>query len=178
VGDSIRSGLWDADDCLVWLRDPSQPDHYIRTGSADRLQCPDGALLQALTAIRVPVHAHSAPVGAVEVVGPSGGRLSVEDGQRLGAFADDLGAAYDLFLLHERIRRDAMARWLRTLAGLGLMTMGLMLVLGAAWALAARALPLSRLPARPGVWPGAVLTLVGLQLAGARRRRGSRRRPS
>src|SRR5215475_7299561 len=60
--------LWDADDCLVWLRDPSQPDHYLRTGSADLLRRHDGAMLQALTAIRVPVHAQSAPVGAVEVV--------------------------------------------------------------------------------------------------------------
>jgi hypothetical protein len=170
--------LWDADDCLVWLRDPSQRDHYLRTGSADRLPRQDGTMPQALTAIRVPVHAQSAPVGAVEVVGPRGAHFSVQDGQRLQAFADDVGAAYDQLLLHERTRRDAIARRLRTLAGVGLMAMGLMLVLGAAWALAARALPLSLLPARPAVWPGTVLTVVGLLLAGARRRRSSRRRPS
>lgn len=169
--------LWDADDCLVWLRDPSQPDHYLRTGSVDWLRRHDGAMLQALTAIRVPVHAQSAPVGAVEVVGPRGGHLSVEDGERLEAFADDVGAAYEQLLLHERTRRDAMGWRLGILAGVGLMAMGLMLILGAAWGLAARALPLSLLPVRPGVWPGAVLTVVGLLLAGARRRR-SRRRPS
>jgi hypothetical protein len=164
--------LCDADECLVWLRDPCRPDHYLGSGDVDRLWREDDAMLRALTAVRVPVHAQSAPVGAVEVVGPRGGRFSVEDGQRLEAFADDVGAAYELLLLQGRIGRDAMVRPLRTLAGVGLMAMGLMLVFGAAWALAARALPLSLLPARPAVWPGTVLTVAGLLLAVARRRGG------
>jgi len=163
--------LCDADDCLVWLRDPCRPDHYRGSGDVDRLWREDGAMLQALTAVRVAVHAQSAPVGAVEVVGPRGGRFTVEDGQRLEAFADGVGAAYEL-LLQEGTRRDAMARRLGTLAGVGLMAMGLMLVLGAAWALAARALPFSLLPARPAVWPGTVLTVAGLLLAVTRRRGG------
>src|SRR5262245_23324685 len=163
--------LCDADDCLVWLRDPCRPDHYLGSGDVDRLWRENGPMLQALTAVRVPVHAQSAPVGAMEVVGPRGGRFTVEDGQSLEAFADDIGAAYELLLTHERSRRDAMARPLRTLAGAGLMAMGLMLVFGAAWALAARALPLSLLPARPAFWPGTVLTMAGLGLAVARRGR-------
>src|SRR4029077_14818016 len=48
--------LCDADDCLVWLRDPSRPDHCLGSGDVDRLWREDGAMLQALTAVRVPVH--------------------------------------------------------------------------------------------------------------------------
>src|SRR5262245_24560224 len=59
--------LCDADDCLVWLRDPCQPDHYLGSGDVDRLWRENGRMLQALTAVRVPVHTQSAPVGAMEV---------------------------------------------------------------------------------------------------------------
>jgi hypothetical protein len=164
--------LCDADECLVWLRDPCRPDHYLGSGDVDRLWREDVAMLRALTAVRVPVHAQSAPVGAVEVVGPRGGRFTVEDGQRLEAFADDVGAAYELLLAHGRTRWNAMVRSLRTLAGVGLTAVGLVLVFEAAWVLAARALPLSLLPARPAVWSGTVLTVAGLLLAIARRRGG------
>jgi hypothetical protein len=51
------------------------------------------------------------------------------------------------------------------------MAVGVLLVLGAAWALAARALPLTRLPGRPGVLSGTVLTVAGLLLTVVRRRR-------
>src|SRR5262245_50873970 len=74
--------LCDADDCLVWLRDPCRPDHYLGSGDVDRLWREDGAMLQALTAVRVAVHVQSAPVGAVEVVGPRGGRFTVEEDRK------------------------------------------------------------------------------------------------
>lgn len=60
----------------------------------------------------------------------------------------------------------------QTLAALGLVAIGLVLVLGAAWALAARALPLSWLPGRPAAQSGTGLTLLGLALASIRGRSG------
>jgi hypothetical protein len=60
-------------------------------------------------------------------------------------------------------------RQLWTCAGIGLAVAGLSLVLGAAWALGARALPLAWLPSRPGVWTGVCLTVTGALLAGLRR---------
>lgn len=165
--------LWNADECTVWLRDPRRPHmHLSIDGTAERKPRRDNALLpQARHALRVPVHAQAGPVGVVEVVGPRGGHFGAEDAERLEALADDVGAAYDRLLVGERSRRDAMTRRLQTLTGVVLMAIGLLFVLGAAWVLAARALPLSGLPVRPGVWSGTAFTVAGLLLTGAGRRR-------
>src|SRR5262249_28866727 len=122
-------------------------------------------------ALRVPVHAQTGPVGLVEVVGPREGHFSSSDGERLQAIADDVGAAYDELRCRERSRRGVMGWRLPILASVVLMAIGLLLILAAAWALAARALPLYRLPGRPGFWSGSVLTVAGLVLTQARRRR-------
>jgi hypothetical protein len=167
--------LWDADECTLWLRDPARPHvHLSIDGTADRKARMNNAMLpQARYALRVPVHTQTGPVGLVEVVGPREGHFSSSDGERLEAFADDVGAAYDRLLCGERPRRCVMRWWIPILASIVLMAIGLLLILGAAWVLAARALPLSGLPGRPGFWPGSVLTVAGLLLTQARRRRST-----
>jgi hypothetical protein len=60
----------------------------------------------------------------------------------------------------------------QTLVALVLVAIGLVLVVGAAWALAARALPLSWLPGRPAAQSGIGLALLGLALGSIRGRSG------
>ena len=60
----------------------------------------------------------------------------------------------------------------RTFAALGLVVIGLFLVVGAAWALAARALPFAWLPGRLPAQSGTVLVLVGVVLGATRGRSG------
>lgn len=59
-----------------------------------------------------------------------------------------------------------------TFAAVGLVAIGLVLVLGAAWALEARALPLSWLPGRSAAQSGTGLALLGVALASIRGRSG------
>ena len=67
---------------------------------------------------------------------------------------------------------DGSWRAARTFAALGLVAIGLLLVAGAAWALAARALPLSWLPGRLPAQSGTVLVLAGVVLGATRGRSG------
>ena len=60
----------------------------------------------------------------------------------------------------------------RTLVALGLIAVGLLLVIGAAWALAARALPFAWLPGRLPAQSGTVLVLAGVVLGATRGRSG------
>lgn len=163
------------EDVFIDLR-ASEPDTTVTIrlagdGSADvRFPEDDAALAEARAVLSIPIRSGAGAVGTVHLVGPHAADVHLEDDARLRAFAADVGTAYDRFL-----RRDgdgaARARRLRALVGLALVSAGLALVLAAGWGLGARALPLSRLPSRPGVWPGAALTGCGLLLGLARRRR-------
>jgi len=124
-------------------------------------------VVEARSALSLPIRARVGVVGLVQLIAL---RLTAEDGERLQAFADDVGDAYDRFLATGRAREAARRRF-RLLLGVGSTVVGLLLLFGAAWALEARALPLSHFPTRPGVWSGASFTVAGLLLAGTRRRR-------
>jgi hypothetical protein len=121
------------------------------------------------TALRVPIRARTRPVGTLWLVGPRAGDCTRDERRRLAAFADEIGIAHVTFLLRDSPHPAATWGQVRTCVGIGLAMIGLALVLGAAWALGARALPLSWLPWRPGVWTGACLTATGVLLAGVRR---------
>ena len=120
--------------------------------------------------VRLPIRARRRAVGTLRLVGPGTGECTRDDRRRLAAFADQIGVAYVTFLLRDSPGGGVTWRQLRTVAGVGLATIGLALVLGAVWAHGARALPLAWLPSRPGMWAGAGLTLAGALLAGLRRR--------
>jgi len=120
-------------------------------------------------AVRVPIRARRRAVGTLRLVGPGTGECTGDDRRRLAAFADQIGVAYVTFLLRDSPGGRVTWRQLRTFAGIVLAVIGLALVLGAAWALGARALPLAWLPSRPGVWAGTGLTVTGALLASLRR---------
>ncbi len=144
--------------------------HLSTDGSASvRWPDDDARQAEARSVLSVPIRLRAGAVGAVHLVGPRAGEFIPEDGDHLRTFAQDVGAAYDRFLRRERAGATP-GGGLRILLGVAAMVVGLVLVLAAAWALEARALPLSRLAGRPGVWPGVALTAIGLLVA--RRRRG------
>jgi len=137
-----------------------------RPGTADGIEHgaePVGA------AVRLPIRARRRAVGTLRLVGPDTAECTRDDRRRLAAFADQIGVAYVTFLLRDSPGGGVTWRQLRTCAGIVLAVIGLALVLGAAWALGAHALPLAWLPSRPGVWTGAGLTVTGALLAGLRR---------
>ena len=123
------------EDLFIDLRVQLSPD-----ASAD-LRVPHDVTSLLRPALRVPIRARTQPVGSLRLVGPRAGDCTREDEQRLAAFADEVGVAYGEFLLRERSRHDATWRQVRTGLGIGLTVIGLLLVLAAAWALGARALP-------------------------------------
>jgi hypothetical protein len=144
--------------------------HLSTAGSASvRSPDDDARPGEAGAVLSVPIRLRAGAVGAVHLVGPCADEFVCEDGDRLRSFATDVGAAYERFL-RRRPTGGAPERGLRLLLGVAAMVVGLLLVLGAAWALEARALPLSRLPGRPAAWWGAALSAVGLLVVGARRR--------
>src|SRR5262245_5713577 len=120
-------------------------------------------------AVRLPIRARRRAVGTLRLVGPVTGECTREDRRRLAAFADQIGVAYVTFLLLDSPGGRVTWRQVQTCAGIGLVVVGLSLILGAAWALGARALPLAWLPSRPGVWTGVCLTGTGALLASLRR---------
>ena len=61
-------------------------------------------------------------------------------------------------------------RCLAMACGLGLSVIGILIVLGVLFVHQALALPFSELPARPGLWPGLLVTASGLALTHASRR--------
>ncbi len=139
-----------------------------RDGAADLRVADDPAGAPRPAALSMPIHARRRPVGNLRLAGPRAGECTGEDRRRLAAFADEVGIAFGAFLLREPSLHAAGLRQARTCVGVGLMLLGLLLVAGAAWALGARALPLSWLPMRPGVWTGALFTVSGLILTARR----------
>jgi GAF domain len=137
-----------------------------RDGTAD--VCEDGADPVG-AAVRLPIRARTRAVGTLRLVGPGTGEWTRDDRRRLAAFADQIGVAYVTFLLRDSPGRRVTWGQVRTCAAIGVVVIGLSLVLGAAWALGARALPLAWLPSRPGVWVGTGLVATGALLACFRR---------
>jgi GAF domain len=137
-----------------------------RDGAAD--VCEDGADPVG-AAVRLPIRARTRAVGTLRLVGPGTGEWTRDDRRRLAVFADQIGVAYVTFLLRDSPGRRVTWGQVRTGAAIGVVVIGLSLVLGAAWALGARALPLAWLPSRPGVWVGTGLMATGALLACFRR---------
>jgi len=104
------------------------------------------------------------------------GTVAARAGQRSDpalreVLADDVGSAQERRRLRHRAQRDAITRRVQTLVGAGLIAIGALLLLAAIFTLAARALPLTLLPGRPGTCSGTVLIAAGLLIATARPRR-------
>ena len=166
--------LFDAEGCALSLLDRGQRKLYLSADGGD----PGGmplAFLEARTgvAIRVPVCNRSRAIGVIDVVDPRRGHFTSDDRELLEALASDIAVAYEQAEFHDHVGRQAAElRTLELIASVGLVALGLSLVAGATLAHQAWALPLSELPARPGMWAGVACSTVGALLVRVCRRSG------
>jgi GAF domain-containing protein len=117
-----------------------------------------------------PLHSQSGNIGVIEVMNPAPGELVDDDLEFLGALADDIAVAYEKAELYQRLRGEVIGlRQVCNMAGLGLLLIGILFILGAAVGHLAMALPLSELPTRPGTLSGLVSVLAGGLLVGVAR---------
>ena len=170
--------LFDAEGCALSLLDRGERKHYLSADDGDPGRTPalqDLACLEARTgvAIRVPVCNRSRAIGVIDVVDPRRGHFTSDDRELLEALASDIAVAYEQAEFHDHVGRQAAElRTLELIASVGLVALGLSLVAGATLAHQAWALPLSELPARPGMWAGVACSTVGALLVRVCRRSG------
>lgn len=117
-----------------------------------------------------PLRTRQGNLGVLEVLNPTVQTTPAADLEFLEALAGDIAIAYEKALLTEKLRGEVLdLRQMCTLAGAGLVVLGLAYILGITYALLAHALPLRELPMRPGLSTGLVCLLAGVLLAGAGR---------
>lgn len=117
-----------------------------------------------------PLRSQSGNIGVIEVINPGQGHLTGDDLEFLGALADDIAVAYEKVLLNERLRGEVIGlRQVCGFAGFTLVSVGVLFSLGATVAHLAHALPWRELPARPGMWIGGLLLLIGVVLVAVAR---------
>lgn len=119
--------------------------------------------------LAAPLRTSAGSIGVIEVINPG----SVADGDL--AFLDALGS--DIAVAHERaaysaaLRAEAFGlRRLARLGGMSLVALGVGVALAAAFARAARALPMRDLVTEPGLVIGLLIAAAGLVLLAAVRR--------
>lgn len=114
------------------------------------------------TLLAAPMRTEGPTIGVVEVMNPAPGRSGPEDVEFLDAVASEIAVAYAKAELLARLRDEAAtSRRLAQLAGVGLLVLGVLAVGGAAFAVAARALPLGETLTRPGFLAGLVAVVAG-----------------
>jgi len=110
-----------------------------------------------------PLRTRSGNIGVIEVVNPAGEGLGRTDLEFLETLAGDVAQACERALLYDGLRGEVLGlRHACRVAGLCLMAVGVLLLLGAIVGHLAWASPLEELPRRPGVLMG----LVGLVSGG------------
>lgn len=110
-----------------------------------------------------PMRTEGPSIGVVEVMNPAAGRTGPEDVEFLDAIASDIAVAYAKAALHERLRQEAATlRSLVRLIGLVLLVLGVVVAGGTAFAVAARALPISRVVVQPQFLAGLVGVIAGV----------------
>jgi GAF domain-containing protein len=109
-----------------------------------------------------PLRSRSGNIGVLEVVNPAATALNTDDLEFLDALAADIAVAHEKAMLYERLRGEVTGlRQVLRGAGIGLLAVGALLVIGGAIGHLAWALPLSELPTRPGILGGLGATLLG-----------------
>jgi GAF domain-containing protein len=111
-----------------------------------------------------PLRTRGGSIGVLEVVNPGRG-ASANDLDFLQALASDIAVAYEKATLYERLRGELIGvRQVCGFIGLGLATLGLLLVAGALYTHVGWALPWGELPRRPGMLAGLACVLPGAVL--------------
>jgi GAF domain-containing protein len=173
--------IFDAEACAVALTDAQLPalhgsvtaeETEIAPPTAPRPRCyAENQLTTTRAVLCVPVRSDRGQIGAVEVIDPRGGYFTMDDRVLLEALAGDIAMAYEEMLLGARADTEEFDFCtLGVFAGLGLIAVGVVLVLGAVFVHQALALSMADLPTRPGLWPGLGLVAAGGVLMGRCRR--------
>jgi len=127
-----------------------------------------GATTRSLLA--APMRTEGPSIGVVEVMNPAPGRSGPEDVEFLDAVASDIATAYAKAALHERLRQEAATlRSLARLVGIALVVVGAVVAGGAAFATAARAVPVAKLLTQPQFLAGLVGSVAGVMVLRATR---------
>jgi GAF domain-containing protein len=117
-----------------------------------------------------PLRSRSGNIGVVEVVNPLRGRFAADDLAILEAMAADIAVACEKARLYDVLRHETFTlRQACMVAGLGLLVLAGLFVVGGAYAHLARALPLAELPRRSVVLTGVLLLAAGVALVAVAR---------
>jgi len=117
-----------------------------------------------------PLRSQAGNIGVIEVINPGSTSRGREDLELLETLAADIALAYEKAALYEQLRGEVISlRQASTIAGSGLVGVGLVCCLGTVLGHMAWALPLSELPTRPVLWVGAAAILAGSGLVAVAR---------
>jgi GAF domain-containing protein len=109
-----------------------------------------------------PLRAGSRTIGVISVVNPARETTGEEDLAFLEALAGDVAVAHERAALYAQLRGEAIGlRQACTVAGIGVMLLGLSVGLSAVYAQLALALPLREIAGRPGSLAGVAGILLG-----------------
>jgi GAF domain-containing protein len=133
--------------------------------------------METQSVLCAPLRTASGNIGAIEIVNPAPGFLSVEHLEFLEALAGDVAVACEKARLYERLRREVIGlRQLSGFCGLAIVVLGAVAIGGLVFRHLARALPLFELAARPELWVALAAVAVGLSVIGIARGSWSRDR--
>jgi GAF domain-containing protein len=146
-----------ANDQAVFVPDVTKDPRFYR-GVDQATQMTTRAVLCA------PLRTRSGNIGVIEVVNPNAARLTADDVEFLDALAADIAVAHERAMLHAQLRGEVTGlRQAVRVAGMALLALGGLLVVGGVIGHLAWALPLGELPTRPGILGG--LTTIGAGIA-------------
>lgn len=117
-----------------------------------------------------PLRTRGGNIGVLEVVNPGPGHLDASDLEFLDILASEIGVAYEKAALYRELEREVVdLRGFCRSAGVALAGVGVVLATAATLYHRVRVLPWADLPARPGIWVGALCLGLGVLLFGVGR---------
>lgn len=147
-----------ANDQAVWVPDVSRDERFY--SDVDRQ-----TETHTQSILAAPLRTSTGNIGVIELVNPARREFGKEDLEFFEALASDIAVSYEKAALLERLRGEvsALRQLCRGLGGL-LVAGGLVVGIGSLFIRAARAVPLSELPASPGLWVGLAGAAIGAAL--------------
>lgn len=147
-----------ANDQAVWVPDVSRDERFY--SDVDRK-----TTAHTHSILAAPLRTSTGNIGVIELINPARGDFGKDDLDFFEALASDIAVSYEKAALLERLRGEVGAlRQLCRAVGSALLAGGLAVAVGALFIRAARAVPLSELPATPGLWIGLVGATIGAAL--------------
>lgn len=148
-----------ANDQAVWVPDVSRDERFY--SDVDKKTA-----AHTHSILAAPLRTSNGNIGVIELINPARSSFEKDDLDFFEALASDIAVSYEKAALLERLRGEVGAlRQLCRAVGSVLLAGGLAVAVGALFIRAARAVPLSELPATPGLWIGLAAAAIGVALA-------------